>query len=154
MPRPRPPHGADVTNPHRPLAGALAVLVALATLAVASPASAAGYTGGLAPAVLGGRLDMNGSGGVGGRDDSNAFYGQTDVIDGAIDCDSWGAVPNAGDVTGDVEEDMPVDTMSAITGAMSWICQLMDGIVAGERIFSAEFGDLAMNLMEGAPSRF
>jgi len=71
--------------------------LAVASLGLSAvDAGAAGYTGGLSPTVLGGRLDVNGSGGVGGRDDSNGFYGQADVIDGAIDCDTWGAIPNAG----------------------------------------------------------
>src|SRR3954470_2918160 len=94
----RPPTARrHVTNAHRPIARvALAAMAVLATLVVGStPASAAGSTGGLSPTVFGGRLDMNGTGAIGGRDDSNAFFGQTDVIDGGIDCDAWGTTANA-----------------------------------------------------------
>ena len=31
-----------------------------------------------------------------GRDDSNNFFGDTDIIDGKIDCDAWGVTKNAG----------------------------------------------------------
>ncbi len=32
-----------------------------------------------------------------GSDDSNAFYGDTHIIDGMLDCDAWGAIANSGD---------------------------------------------------------
>lgn len=87
---------------------AATIAVALGSVGlVAGPAIAAGFTGGLAPNVIGGLLDMNGSGRIGGRDDSNGFYGRTDVIDGAIDCDAWDG-PNdgvAGNHVIDTEDD-------------------------------------------------
>lgn len=77
----------------------IALALAVALIVVVSPrpghASPGGYTGGLSPVVLGGLADMDGSGVVGGRDDSNGFYGRTHVIDGALDCDAWDR-PNAG----------------------------------------------------------
>jgi hypothetical protein len=31
-----------------------------------------------------------------GQDDSNQFFGATDIIDGKLDCNAWGATKNAG----------------------------------------------------------
>jgi hypothetical protein len=50
----------------------------------------------LSPTVFDGLADLNGDNEVTGRDDSNAFYGDTDIIDGALDCDAWGLTPNEG----------------------------------------------------------
>ena len=61
------------------------------------PAGAGNLTGGFAPVVINGGADVNGSGGVNGRDDSNDFYGDTEIIDGLLDCDAWGVVANRGD---------------------------------------------------------
>jgi len=102
----------------------LAIVAALlGPLAVIAPAArAAAYTGGLAPAIVGGLLDMNGSGRVGGRDDSNGFYGNTHVIDGHIDCDAW-ARPNDG-VVGD----------KTIDGRDDCLMVGVDGSIDGTRI--------------------
>ena len=54
------------------------------------------------------RLDLNGDGAVTGADDSNAFYGDTAIIDGGLDCDAWGLTENegsAGDGVIDVNDD-------------------------------------------------
>ena len=59
---------------------------------------AAPYTGGFSPTIINERADVNGDAVVNGRDDANAFYGDTDIIDGALDCDAWGATPNAGSI--------------------------------------------------------
>jgi hypothetical protein len=40
---------------------------------------------------------LDGNGVVNGSDDANAFYGDTSIIDGKLDCDAWGAVANQGD---------------------------------------------------------
>ncbi|HXV57548.1 MAG TPA: hypothetical protein VD704_06745, partial [Gaiellaceae bacterium] len=48
--------------------------------------------------MIGERVDLNGDGIVDGRDDANAFYGDTHIIDGMLDCDVWGATPNHGGV--------------------------------------------------------
>ena len=53
-------------------------------------------TGGFSPTIIGERADLNGDGVVNGRDDANAFYGDTHIIDGMLDCDAWGAIANDG----------------------------------------------------------
>ncbi len=58
-------------------------------------ASAAAFSGGFSPTIIGGGADLNGDGVVNGRDDSNQFFGSTSIIDGQLDCDTW-ATPNAG----------------------------------------------------------
>ena len=62
--------------------GALAVAVICAQLIVAAPLGATPLTGGFSPTIVGGRADLNGNGAVTGRDDANAFYGDTHIIDG------------------------------------------------------------------------
>ncbi|HWL91333.1 MAG TPA: calcium-binding protein, partial [Actinomycetota bacterium] len=54
---------------------------------VTTPANA--FSGTFGPTVIGGGADLNGDGVVNGRDDSNAFYGDTSIIDGHLDCDAW-----------------------------------------------------------------
>jgi hypothetical protein len=63
---------------------------------LAGPAAAAPYTGGFSPTIIGQLADLNGDGVVNGRDDSNAFYGATHIIDGGLDCNNWGGTPNDG----------------------------------------------------------
>ena len=58
-------------------------------------AGAAGFGVGFSPPNIGARADLNGDGVVNGRDDSNAFYGDTSIIDGQLDCNAW-ASPNDG----------------------------------------------------------
>ncbi len=54
------------------------------------PAPPAGaFTGGFSPMIVSGRADLNGNGVVTGGDDANAFYGDTNIIDGFLDCDAW-----------------------------------------------------------------
>jgi Ca2+-binding RTX toxin-like protein len=64
---------------------------------LAAPAGATALTGGFSPTVVSGGADLNGDGVVNGADDSNAFYGDTSIIDGKLDCDAWGAIANQGD---------------------------------------------------------
>lgn len=52
--------------------------------------------GGVSPTIFGSKADLNGDGVADGSDDSNAFYGDTSIIDGALDCDAWGTTKNAG----------------------------------------------------------
>jgi len=59
-------------------------------------ASAVAFSGGFSPTIIAGGADLNGDGVVSGRDDSNAFFGDTSIIDGKLDCDAWLAVQNAG----------------------------------------------------------
>jgi hypothetical protein len=47
------------------------------------------FTGGFSPTIFDGSADLNGDGVVTGRDDANAFYGDTSIIDGHLDCDAW-----------------------------------------------------------------
>jgi Ca2+-binding RTX toxin-like protein len=75
--------------------GILALLVA--QLAAAAPAAAATpFTGGFSPTIIGGSADVNGDGVSDGSDDANAFYGDTSIIDGKLDCDAWGPIENDG----------------------------------------------------------
>jgi Ca2+-binding RTX toxin-like protein len=57
----------------------------------AAPATASPLSAGLAPAIFGSLADMNGSGTVTPADSSSAFYGDTSIIAGALDCDAWTA---------------------------------------------------------------
>jgi Ca2+-binding RTX toxin-like protein len=66
-------------------------------LLLAGPAGAGPLTGGFSPTIVGGGADLDGNGVVNGSDDANAFYGDTSIIDGKLDCDAWGAVANQGD---------------------------------------------------------
>jgi Ca2+-binding RTX toxin-like protein len=75
-------------------------MVCLQLLLVA-PAGAAPYSGGLSPTILDGLADLNGDNEATGRDDSNAFYGDTDIIDGSLDCDAWGPGTENGGVSGE-----------------------------------------------------
>jgi hypothetical protein len=56
---------------------------------ITGPTSGGTLTGGFSPTIVGGLADLNGDGVVNGRDDANAFYGDTHIIDGALDCDAW-----------------------------------------------------------------
>ena len=44
---------------------------------------------GLSPTIIDGLADLTGDGVVNGDDDSSAFYGDTSIIDGHLDCDGW-----------------------------------------------------------------
>src|SRR5918994_5446135 len=77
--------------------GALSLLAFCAQLMLAAPAAAVPYSGGFSPTIFDGRADLNGDNQVTGRDDANAFYGDTHIIDGMLDCKNWGATPNQGD---------------------------------------------------------
>jgi hypothetical protein len=63
---------------------------------LAAPAGATSFTGGFSPTIVSGGADINGDGVVNGRDDANAFYGDTHIIDGQLDCNAWGATATAG----------------------------------------------------------
>jgi Ca2+-binding RTX toxin-like protein len=74
----------------------LALLALCISLLLAGPAGAGPLTGGFSPTIVGGGADVDGSGVVNGSDDANAFYGDTSIIDGKLDCDAWGATANDG----------------------------------------------------------
>jgi hypothetical protein len=73
----------------------LSLLVVCVQLALAAPVGAVPLTGGFSPMIIGEGADLNGDGVVNGRDDANAFYGDTSIIDGRLDCDAWTS-PNDG----------------------------------------------------------
>ena len=72
------------------------LLASYVPFALPTAADAASFTGGFSPTILTGKADLNGDGVVSGRDDANAFYGDTHLIDGQLDCDAWGPIANAG----------------------------------------------------------
>jgi Ca2+-binding RTX toxin-like protein len=85
-------------TPQRTLFLTLVALLAFCIpLLLAGPAGAGPLTGGFSPTIVGGGADLDGNGVVNGSDDANAFYGDTSIIDGKLDCDAWGAVANQGD---------------------------------------------------------
>lgn len=64
--------------------------------ALPTTAGATSFSGGFSPTIVTGKADLNGDGAVTGRDDADAFYGDTHIIDGQLDCDAWGPIANAG----------------------------------------------------------
>ena len=76
---------------------ALSLLGFCAQLILSAPAAAGPLTGGFSPTIVSGGADLNGNRVVNGRDDANAFYGDTHIIDGKLDCNAWGPIANAGD---------------------------------------------------------
>jgi Ca2+-binding RTX toxin-like protein len=84
----------------------LASVVSVAGIG-AAPVMAAPFTGGLSPTIYDLVADMNGDGVVGTTDDSNAFYGDTAIINGALDCDAWPAANDgtAGNLAIDAGDD-------------------------------------------------
>ena len=83
------PTGGRTVRGRAVLVGVVSLLVLCIQLALAAPAGAVPLTGGFSPTIIGERADLNGDGVVNGRDDANAFYGDTDIIDGALDCNNW-----------------------------------------------------------------
>jgi Ca2+-binding RTX toxin-like protein len=74
----------------RALLAALAILALLvAQFMVAAPVAGSPLTGGISPKIISGLADLNGDAVVDGTDDATAFYGDTSIIDGQLDCDAW-----------------------------------------------------------------
>ena len=73
----------------------LTVLLAFTFLIGIQRASAAPFTGGFSPTVFG-QGGSNGDHVVNGADDSNAFFGDTSIVDGQLDCDAWADTTNDG----------------------------------------------------------
>jgi len=69
--------------------GVLSLTLLALQLLLAAQAGATPYTGGFSPTIFDGGADLNGDAEITGRDDSNAFYGDTHIIDGMLDCDAW-----------------------------------------------------------------
>jgi Ca2+-binding RTX toxin-like protein len=81
----------------RAFTAALGILALLAAqVLLAAPVAAASLTGGFSPKIISGLADVNGTATVTASDDANAFYGDTSIIDGMLDCDAWGATANDG----------------------------------------------------------
>jgi len=111
--------------------GALVAFQAIG-LVGAQTAAAAVFTGGFSPKILSGGADLNGDGAVTGRDDAQDFFGDTDIVDGKLDCDAWGVTANegsggSGDITaaddcGLVAYDGTSDgvTITVTDGAFGW----------------------------------
>jgi hypothetical protein len=111
--------------------GALVAFQAIG-LVGAQMAVAAVFTGGFSPKIFSGGADLNGDGAVTGRDDSQDFFGETDIIDGKLDCDAWVAANDgfggSGDITIDddcslVAYDGTSDgvTITVTDGAFGWV---------------------------------
>jgi hypothetical protein len=95
------PLGKDGRHPRRPAVVFTATVFALQAIGLvgAQTASAAEFSGGFSPKIISGGADLNGDGVVNGRDDSQDFFRDTDIIDGKLDCDAW-ATANDGDAFG------------------------------------------------------
>jgi hypothetical protein len=81
--------------------GVLFLTLVTMQLLLAAPAGATPYTGGFSPTIFSGEADLNGDAEATGRDDSNAFYGDTSIIDGKLDCNAWGPGTANGGVSGE-----------------------------------------------------
>jgi Ca2+-binding RTX toxin-like protein len=84
----------------------VATLVAAVVLALplmAGPAIAAPFTGLVSPTIFGGLADLNGSGNITSADSWTAFYGDTDIIGGGLDCDAWATVNDGADGDGVID---------------------------------------------------
>lgn len=118
-----------IRGSRRPLAviGVMAMIAFASQLALVVPAAAAPpFSGGMSPTIVGGGADVNGDGVVDATDDSNAFYGDTSIINGSLDCDAW-----TGDNGGE-QGDGVIDTADD--------CTMIgyDGTVAGVTITVAD----------------
>jgi hypothetical protein len=85
--------------------GILALFLVIGVLAaititgsgIASAGALGGSGGGFfGPRIIDGGVDVNGDGEISITDDSTNFFGATDIVDGLLDCDNWGATINAG----------------------------------------------------------
>ena len=109
---------------------ALGILALLAAqLMLAAPVAAGSFTGGFSPTIVSGTADLNGDGVVNGSDDANAFYGDTSIIDGKLDCDAWGPIANdggQGDGTINASDDCSlVGYDGTVDGVTIWV---VDGV--------------------------
>lgn len=111
------------------LLGVFALIGFYAQLSLASSAQAAPFTGGLSPTVIDGLFDLNGDNEVTGADDSNAFYGDTAIINGGLDCDAWSG-PNGGEAGDGVIDANDDCTMIAYDGTVDGVTiTVTDGAV-------------------------
>jgi Ca2+-binding RTX toxin-like protein len=85
--------------------GVFSLMAFYAQLTFAGPAAAAPFTGGLSPTIYSNLADLNGDGVANAADDSNAFYGDTAIINGALDCDAWVTANDGAAGTGVIDAD-------------------------------------------------
>jgi hypothetical protein len=71
------------------IVGVFALMAFYAQFTLAAPAGALSFSGGFSPTIFSGGADLNGDGAADVIDDSTAFYGNTDIINGGLDCDAW-----------------------------------------------------------------
>ena len=83
------PTGVSCATPRSACRGALLARV-VRPVGVGGAGGRPPLTGAFSPNIIGERADLNGGGIVNGADDSNAFYGDTSIIDGQLDCNAWG----------------------------------------------------------------
>jgi Ca2+-binding RTX toxin-like protein len=109
--------------------GVMSLIAFSAVLILAGPAVATPFTGGLSPTVIDGLFDLNGDNEVTGADDSNAFYGDTAIIDGGLDCDAWSG-PNGGEAGDEVIDANDDCQMIAYDGTVDGVTiEVVDGSV-------------------------
>ena len=73
--------------------GVFVLMAFYAQLTFAGSASAAPFSGGVSPTISAGWPTSTVTVWSRAADDSNAFYGDTAIIDGKLDCDGWGILP-------------------------------------------------------------
>jgi hypothetical protein len=111
------------------IVGAVTLVGGLALPLVGPVAAATGYSGQFGPVVINGELDLNGDNAVDATDDSGAFFGDTAIIDGRIDCDAWTGANDgaAGDGSITADDDC---TLVAYDGSITGqVIDVSDGLV-------------------------
>ena len=78
-----------ITSARLALASLLFASVVTVAGFAATPGIAAPFTGGLSPTISTSRADLDGDTDSDAADDSAAFYGDTAIINGALDCNAW-----------------------------------------------------------------
>ena len=78
-----------ITSARIGLASLLLASVVIVAGFGATPGIAAPFTGLLGPTIYDFRADLDGDGDADAADDSTAFYGDTSIINGALDCNGW-----------------------------------------------------------------
>jgi Ca2+-binding RTX toxin-like protein len=111
--------------------GVVVIALFYAQLTMATSAQAVPLDDTFGPRIFDGLADLNGDNEVTGRDDSNNFFGDTDIIDGALDCDNWSGVNGgeAGDGVIDASDNCTLlyydgsatgDTIDVVAGEFDW----------------------------------
>lgn len=90
-------------------------------VAAALPAQAAPFSGHVGPTIVGGLADLNGDGTITGADSWTDAYGDTDIIDGGLDCDNWGSTVNDGSQGGGLISFIDDCTMLGFNGTAAGV---------------------------------